>query len=372
MSFAELCNRMLPLNRKERYYTATVLPGIICTENFKYFGRFLKLLNLGSARFDVADNVNIQFFTEYGLAEALVDKVRSQASTPTGGRHLIYEAKNGAVYRNNVRLNGSAIDLRTIGGYIVLPTGNNGRAWLKPLATPLAPAPKWVAPAPTAEARPQGAQRPFARETPYAHAALASACLAVEEAPDGVQETTLNKKCYSIGGLISGGELDTEAAIEALTAAAGRMPQYAEPWRDLGAKVRRAVEEGMQRPRARADESAVAITDFAAYMQTHDYIFMPAGDFWPAARVDARLPPVKLRQERLADHGLEDRRAKANTREPMARQKCAGRATDMVPRIAAIDPSPASERRRLGRTQKRNRIEPVPPAAPESRRRGEG
>ena len=29
-------------------------------------------------------------------------------------------------------------------------------------------------------------------------------------------------------------------------------------------------------------------------MQTHDYVFMPAGDFWPAARVDARLPPVKL------------------------------------------------------------------------------
>ena len=29
-------------------------------------------------------------------------------------------------------------------------------------------------------------------------------------------------------------------------------------------------------------------------MQSHDYIYTPAGDFWPAGRVDARLPPVKL------------------------------------------------------------------------------
>ncbi len=41
-------------------------------------------------------------------------------------------------------------------------------------------------------------------------------------------------------------------------------------------------------------EPAVKIEDFVAYMQSHDYVFMPAGDFWPAARIDARLPPVKL------------------------------------------------------------------------------
>jgi hypothetical protein len=42
------------------------------------------------------------------------------------------------------------------------------------------------------------------------------------------------------------------------------------------------------------DDPAVRLEDFVAYMQSHDYIYMPAGDFWPAARVDARLPPVKL------------------------------------------------------------------------------
>ena len=48
------------------------------------------------------------------------DVVTPQASSPRGGRHFVFEA-NGAVYRNNVRLNGSAIDLRTEGGYVVVP-----------------------------------------------------------------------------------------------------------------------------------------------------------------------------------------------------------------------------------------------------------
>jgi hypothetical protein len=171
-----------------------------------------------------------------------------QAKTPTGGRHLVYEA-NGALYRNGVRLNGSAIDLRTAGGYIVLPGPRNGRAWLKPLTEPLAPVPIWVAPAPAAGTRPQSATRPFAAETAYARVALKRACLAIEEAPDGEQEATLNKECFSIGGLIGGGELDYETAIAALFAAADLMPAYAEPWRDVEAKVRRAVDDGMRLPR---------------------------------------------------------------------------------------------------------------------------
>jgi Family of unknown function (DUF5906) len=42
------------------------------------------------------------------------------------------------------------------------------------------------------------------------------------------------------------------------------------------------------------DGLAVRLEDFVAFMQSHDYIFTPAGDFWPAARINARLPPIKL------------------------------------------------------------------------------
>jgi Bifunctional DNA primase/polymerase, N-terminal/Family of unknown function (DUF5906) len=216
--------------------------------------------------------------------------ITPQATTPTGGRHLVYEA-NGATYRNNVRLNGSAIDLRTIGGYIVLPAPGNGRAWLKPPTAPLAQAPKWIAPAPAA--KPSAAARPFAGETAYARAALERACQAIEEAPKGAQEDTLNRECYSIGGLVAAGELDAEIAIVALTAAADLMPQHAEPWVGLEAKVRRSLGDGMRQPREHSGDG-VSLDDFVAYMQSHDHVFMPAGDFWPAARVDARLPPVKL------------------------------------------------------------------------------
>ena len=37
------------------------------------------------------------------------------------------------------------------------------------------------------------------------------------------------------------------------------------------------------------DDSGVHLKDFVAYMQSHDYIYLPAGDFWPAERVNARI-----------------------------------------------------------------------------------
>jgi hypothetical protein len=63
-----------------------------------------------------------------------------QATTPRGGRHLVFDAC-GQTYKNGVRLNGAAIDTRSSGGYIVLPGPGNGRVWRTPLATPLAEAP---------------------------------------------------------------------------------------------------------------------------------------------------------------------------------------------------------------------------------------
>jgi bifunctional DNA primase/polymerase-like protein len=69
--------------------------------------------------------------------------ITPQASSPRGGRHLVYAA-NGAAFSNTTRLDGTAIDLKTAGGYIVLPGLENGRAWLKPLVTPLAPSPDFV------------------------------------------------------------------------------------------------------------------------------------------------------------------------------------------------------------------------------------
>jgi Bifunctional DNA primase/polymerase, N-terminal len=96
------------------------------------------------------------FFDREGIeAEAVLTPI---AVTPSGGRHLVFDDR-GNPYPNVAGIFGTGIDLRSAGcGYIVLTREGNGRSWLKPLSTPLAPAPEWLpqkAPgAPAGEARP--------------------------------------------------------------------------------------------------------------------------------------------------------------------------------------------------------------------------
>lgn len=72
MSLEKLFEQRLPINRKERYYTATVLPGIICHDNFKGLEKFLGLLGIrGIAPDPNPDTTDFQLFTEYGLVESI-------------------------------------------------------------------------------------------------------------------------------------------------------------------------------------------------------------------------------------------------------------------------------------------------------------
>jgi hypothetical protein len=57
----------LPTNRKERYYTATVLPALISKDNFNNLDLFLSLCGLH----DCAMGDDFQFFTEYGFGESV-------------------------------------------------------------------------------------------------------------------------------------------------------------------------------------------------------------------------------------------------------------------------------------------------------------
>jgi hypothetical protein len=64
----------LPVNRKERYYTGTVLPMLIASDGFAHLDRFLALCGLDDLRF-VENNreglQRLQFFTEYSFAESV-------------------------------------------------------------------------------------------------------------------------------------------------------------------------------------------------------------------------------------------------------------------------------------------------------------
>jgi len=92
-SIAQPLKDRLPLNRKEVYFTATVLPGIICAEDFAHFEHFLKLLRVPESTIQAAASpiANIQFFTEYCLVEAIhgdetKDRFKKQGGDPPSSR----------------------------------------------------------------------------------------------------------------------------------------------------------------------------------------------------------------------------------------------------------------------------------------------
>lgn len=63
----------LPLNRKERYYTGTVLPMLTGSDGFAHLHRFLRLCGLDvDVQANLLGNQELQFYTEYGFAESVV------------------------------------------------------------------------------------------------------------------------------------------------------------------------------------------------------------------------------------------------------------------------------------------------------------
>ena len=69
---------------------------------------------------DVGDGLDgFSDFVEH--AKVSPEQIRTpQASTPRGGLHMLVAA-NGGTYKNGVRINRAAIDVRTRGGYIIAP-----------------------------------------------------------------------------------------------------------------------------------------------------------------------------------------------------------------------------------------------------------
>ena len=172
------------------------------------------------------------------------------ATSPSGGMHVFYRASKA--YKNIAAIDGSGIDARSRGGYVLLPAPNNGRAWIRPIVgAPLLDAPEWfdrIERAPPGTAPPASALSTDAKVLDRGRFALEQACHAIENAPNGAQEFTLNKQAYTVGGMVARGDMAWAEAREALIAAAKRMPAYGKPWRKLDAKVERALEDGMARP----------------------------------------------------------------------------------------------------------------------------
>jgi hypothetical protein len=86
MSIAKLADTGLPFNRKERFFTGTVFPMLVCADNFAHFGRLAELAGLERLTVDATPtSANVQFFTEYNFAESLVGPAKERfPGAPTG------------------------------------------------------------------------------------------------------------------------------------------------------------------------------------------------------------------------------------------------------------------------------------------------
>jgi hypothetical protein len=76
-AFVAATHQRLPMNRKERYFTGTVLPGLVGDNGFAHLHRLLALCGLSDVAAECREagsrsgGQDVQVFTEYGFAESV-------------------------------------------------------------------------------------------------------------------------------------------------------------------------------------------------------------------------------------------------------------------------------------------------------------
>lgn len=177
--------------------------------------------------------------------------------TGSGGLHLYFKWPSQNVKNSNDKI-APGIDVRGDGGYVIVPPSPGYQVaddappadlpdWLLPVLCPPDPPPlppivkRMIMPASSSG-------------TPYGLKALNDECDAIQSAPFGSQEHTLNSAGLKIGSLVAGGYLDESTALSNLLAAARTMPSQPGKARwavsQLEAKARRAFTDGKRTPRS--------------------------------------------------------------------------------------------------------------------------
>jgi Bifunctional DNA primase/polymerase, N-terminal len=202
---------------------------------------------------DVKTDNGFDTLEELGFA---ILPVTPLAHTPTLGLHLHFET-SGPEIRNTVAARGAGlgpgVDWRGRGGYVVLPSSGSGY-WWDPICgpeTPLAPVPDALRPRTSRSGRAGRPVEPSVGLSPYAEAALDSACRNIRTAGNGRQEATLNGEAFSIGQLVGARAMPRAFARDVLVWAALQMPNYKRPWteNEIKRKVDGAFAAGELQPR---------------------------------------------------------------------------------------------------------------------------
>jgi putative DNA primase/helicase len=208
---------------------------------------------------------------------ALPQTLTSRSGRVDGGEHRIFHVPASLdmdAIRNRAGKLAPGLDVRAEGGQIaVCPTVHrSGNAYTWTERVPVADVPSWLFGLMSAGYARAAAVRPIQSEfvTPrsatderdgarYARAALDSAIDAVERAPKGTRNDTLNREAFSLGGLVASGLLSESEVEDALMGAMlnGRWDSHAIRTQHLRT-LRRALEDGRCAPRVVPARSSAA------------------------------------------------------------------------------------------------------------------
>jgi hypothetical protein len=211
-------------------------------------------------------DIDVKYADRYGfdtldaLGFAILPET-PMAHTASGGLHLYFTPPEAVEIACTEGERGKGIgpglDWRGAGGYVIVPSPGSSYSWDPHWnfeTVGLAPIPAALLPRepqrPIAAARPV---RPTTGLSPYAEAALDSACRRIIAAAAGQQEVTLNAECFSIGTLAGAGGIPQGFARDTLRWAARQLASHdpRRPWlpAQIEAIVNRAFADGMDRPR---------------------------------------------------------------------------------------------------------------------------
>jgi hypothetical protein len=170
--------------------------------------------------------------------------------TASGGLH-IYLRHFGERVKNSQSKVAPGIDVRGDGGYVIVPPSPGYQVADD---APIADCPDWLipslwqpAPAPLPPAPKQS--RILDGGSAYGLTALERECDAIRSARDGEKHATVNKAAYSIGGLVSNGELQERPAFAALSSALNAIRSACKSFPAAQKTLRAAFDAGMGKPR---------------------------------------------------------------------------------------------------------------------------
>lgn len=179
--------------------------------------------------------------------------------TRSGGLHLIFQNPSHVEIRNSASRIAPGIDVRGEGGYVIVPPSEGYTVadatepaemplWLiRACMKPDRPEPTAYVPAPRIVTRSGG--------TPYGIQALDNECRDIACAPDGRKHELLNKGAYSIGGLVSAGEIEQAVAWGSMVSALEVLRPRCDDFRAAQRTLSEAFAAGMSRPRAVPERS---------------------------------------------------------------------------------------------------------------------